>query len=426
MEAILLAAGKGTRMRSEQVKVLHPALGFPVLGHVLETLARLGVKAPRVVVGTQAAEVRSFLKQADRLLKLKSQAVLQKEQKGTGHAVQIAARTLRKARGEVLVWPGDMPLVRAETLAAFIREHRLSDAKVSVLSCVMAQPEGYGRVLRAGGNFIGIREELDASESEKRIQEVNTGIYLFEATALFEALGKIKPNNQKGEYYLTDTIEILSVAGAAVAAFPLARESEGLGINSRTDLAEVVRVMKDREIRKHMENGVTFESPEQTFVAPDVKIGGDTVIYPWSYIERGVRIGRHCQIGPFAKIRAGSVIEDGAVVGSFVEINRSHLGRGVLAKHLAYLGDAVVGAGTNIGAGTVTANYDGKNKHRTQIGPKSFIGSNTVLIAPVTLGQGAKTGAGSVVTAGTKVPSGQVVVGVPARPLKKVSERKRK
>src|SRR3989338_1111319 len=179
MEAILLAAGKGTRMRSERVKVLHPALGFPVLGYVLETLARLGVKAPRGVVGTQAAEVRGFLKQADRLLKLKSRAVLQKEQKGTGHAVQIAASTLRNARGEVLVWPGDMPLVRAETLRAFIREHRLSGAKVSVLSCVMAEPKGYGRILRAGGSFIGIREEPDTSESEKRIQEVNTGIYLF-------------------------------------------------------------------------------------------------------------------------------------------------------------------------------------------------------------------------------------------------------
>jgi len=419
MEAVVLAAGKGTRMRSDLIKVLHPILGLPVLGHTLQTLAVLGVKKPRVVVGSQAAQVRSFLKKADNLFGQSSIAVLQAEQKGTGHAVLMTAPSLQKSRGAILIWPGDMPLVKPETLNRFLGEHRKTGSAVSVLSCLAVNPFGYGRIVRAGGKFIGIREELDASASERAIQEVNTGIYVFQAPLLFAALRKLKPSNRKAEYYLTDTIEILANEGHDVQAFPFAEPQEGQGINSREDLAKAIQVMKNREVQRHMVQGVTFEAPEQTFVAAGVKIGQDTVVYPWCYIESGVTIGKNCQIGPFAKIRAGSVIGDGSVVGSFVEINRSKLGKAVLAKHLAYLGDAVVGDGTNIGAGTITANYDGKNKHVTRIGKKAFIGSNTVLIAPVQIGDEAKTGAGAVVTAGTRVGRGEVALGVPAKTIQK-------
>lgn len=419
MDAVVLAAGKGTRMRSDLVKVLHPILGFPVLGHTLKTLAVLGVKKPRVVVGSQADQVRIFLKQTDKLFGQSSVAVLQAEQKGTGHAVLMTALSLKKSRGAILIWPGDMPLVKPETLTRFLGEHRNAGSAVSVLSCLAVNPYGYGRILRAGGKFIGIREELDASESERGIQEVNTGVYVFQAQLLFRALRKLKPSNRKAEYYLTDTIEILAGEGHAVQAFPFAEPQEGQGINSREDLAKATRVMNNREIQRHMVQGVTFEAPEQTFVAVGVKIGKDTVVYPWCYIESGVRIGKGCHIGPFAKIRSGSVVGDGSVVGSFVEINRTKLGKSVLAKHLAYLGDAVVGDGTNIGAGTITANFDGQHKHATRIGKNVLIGSNTVLIAPVQIGDKAKTGAGTVVTAGTHVRRGEVALGVPAKIIKK-------
>jgi bifunctional UDP-N-acetylglucosamine pyrophosphorylase/glucosamine-1-phosphate N-acetyltransferase len=283
----------------------------------------------------------------------------------------------------------------------------------------MVDPTGYGRILRRGGRVIGIREELDASAQEKNIHEVNTGVYLFHPKALFSALKKIQPTNQKKEYYLTDTIRLIDEAGGEVQALPQAGPEESQGINSRADLAKALKMMNQKNIQRLQMEGVTIVSPEQTFIAPGVRIGKETVIYPWTYIEKGVRIGRKCQIGPFAKIRTGSLIEDEAVIGSFVEINRSKIGKGVLAKHLAYLGDAEVGAGTNIGAGTITANYDGRKKNKTRIGKKSFIGVDTVFIAPVTLGDEASTGAGAVLTRGTKVAKGEVVVGVPARSLRR-------
>jgi bifunctional UDP-N-acetylglucosamine pyrophosphorylase/glucosamine-1-phosphate N-acetyltransferase len=288
-----------------------------------------------------------------------------------------------------------------------------------VLSCLRVDPKGYGRILRAAGSFCAIREELDATETERRIQEVNTGVYLFQAPVLFRALRKIRPDNVKKEFYLTDTIEVLAAADAKLRAFPLAMEKEGQGINSRMDLAEATEMMKNREVQKHMEKGVTFVAPDQTYVEPGVKIGTDTVIYPWCYIETGVKIGKNCRIGPFAKIRKGCTVGDGAVVGNFVELNRSRIGKRVMAKHLTYLGDAVVGDGTNIGAGTITANFDGKKKHQTHIGKKVLVGSDTIFVAPVRVGNGAKTGAGCVITSGSRIQKGQVVAGVPARPIKK-------
>lgn len=412
MQAIVLAAGKGTRMKSQTPKVLHEALGVPLLGHVLGHLRALGMKKPVVVIGAGAEKVKEYLGQ-------ESTTVLQAEQRGTGHAVMTAARALSDEQGDVLIWPGDMPLVRLETLKSFLKKHRVSGAAASVLAAMRDDPAGYGRILRREGRFCGIREELDASPEERRIREVNTGIYVFDKRKLFAALKRVRPHNKKNEIYLTDTIEILESQGEQLESFPLAESEEGQGVNSRADLAEVVRRLNQRHIRAHLEAGVTFIQPEQSLIGADVKIGQDTVIYPWTYIENGVRIGAGCRIGPFAKIRSGTQIGDGSTIGSFVEVNRSRIGRGVSAKHLAYLGDAAVGDGTNIGAGTITANYDGKNKHQTVIGRKVLVGSDSILIAPVRICDEARTGAGAVLTAGTVVDKGRLAVGVPARVLKR-------
>ncbi len=413
MEAIVLAAGKGTRMCSELPKVLHPVFGKPVLGYVLEALAGAGIKKPYVVVGYKAGEVSSFLKTCGAV------PVLQREQKGTGHAVMMAKAAIKNARGPMLIWPGDMPLVKPETLERFFEAHKKTRAHVSVLSCDRNDPAGYGRIVREEGHFAAIREELDATPEERAIREVNTGIYLFDKKVLFEALEKIGKENQKGEYYLTDTIEILRREGYCVEAFPLASAEEGQGINSQKDLAVATQKINEREIARHQDRGVTFMAPEQTFVAPGVEIGKGSRIYPWCFIEAGVEIGADCEIGPFAKLRRGTVIGDGSIIGSFVEVNRSKVGKKVSAKHLAYLGDAVVGDGSNIGAGTITANFDGKKKHATVIGKNVMIGSNTVFVAPVRIPDGVKTGAGSVVTPKTIIKKGDVVVGVPARPISK-------
>ncbi len=417
MDAVVLAAGKGTRMCSELPKVLHEVLGKPALGYVLETLAEAGVKRPRVVIGYQAESVRRFLKNYDTV------PVLQRDQKGTGHAVMMARAALAQAQGPVLVWPGDMPLVKLETLKRFFEAHRESRAHASVLSCVQTDPAGYGRIVREDRKFTAIREALDATLEERGIREVNTGIYLFDKKGLFEALEKIGQNNRKGEYYLTDTIEILRRDHYCVEAFPFASAEEGQGINSQKDLSLVTRQINQREIEKHQERGVTFVAPEQTFVGPDVKIGRGTVVYPWCFIESGVTIGPKCQIGPFAKLRKGTILGAENVIGSFVEVNRTQTGKNVFAKHLAYLGDAVIGDGSNIGAGTITANYDGKKKHPTRIGKNAFIGSNTVLVAPVCVPDGVKTGAGSVVTPKTRMKKGDVVVGVPAKPIQKIKRK---
>ena len=415
MEALILAAGKGTRMRSEKPKVLHEIFDRPLLEYVLRTVEGAGVKCPAVVIGSGAEQVCSFLEKRGK----KFSTVLQKEQRGTGHAVMQAEKLYRGRKGSLLIWPGDMPLLKTETLAAFIKAHQEAKAKVSVLSCLRIEPKGYGRILRMGGSFYAIREELDATESERRIQEVNTGVYLFDVEALFASLKKIKPSNAKQELYLTDVIEVLYQKNERIEAFPFALQDEGQGINSRIDLAQAFTVMNKREIQKHQESGVTIISPETTFIAPGVKLGQDTVIYPCTYIEENVKIGRDCKIGPFAKIRQGADIGDECVIGSFVEVSRSKIGKKVMMKHLAYLGDAVVGDETNIGCGAITANFDGKKKHQTKIGKKVLVGSNTVFVAPVWIGDEARTGAGSVVTAKTKVEKRGVIAGVPAKPVEK-------
>ncbi|OGW78746.1 MAG: hypothetical protein A2Z83_00060 [Omnitrophica bacterium GWA2_52_8] len=418
MLAIVLAAGKGTRMRSERPKVLHEIFGRPLLEYVLDTLLEIPVKRIALVAGSGSGQVRDYLGQNGRAVR-KTRIFLQKKRLGTGHAVMSVRAALVSEKQDILIWPGDMPLLKIDTLREFVRQHRESGADASVLSAIHPEPSGYGRILRAGGGFYGIREELDASEAERRIQEINTGIYLFRPRCLIAALGFLKPRNRKKEYYLTDTIEYLSLKNHKLRAFPLAVSGEALGINTQAQLAEAIATVNRREIQRHQANGVTFISPEQTFVAPGARIGKDTVIHPWCYIESGVSIGTGCQIGPYAKIRKGTQIEAQAVIGSFVEIARSRVGRKVVAKHLAYLGDAVIGAGTNVGAGTITANFDGKQKNRTHVGKKVLLGSNTVLVAPVKIADGVKTGAGAVITGRTRHKRGDVLVGVPAKVLKK-------
>ena len=419
LQAVVLAAGRGTRMRTDVPKVLHPIFDRPLIDYPLDILQDLGIKRPIVVAGWGREKVAAHLKG-------KAEIVVQSPQLGTGHAVQTAKKKLAGFRGDILIWPADMTLVRKETIRQLIHDHRKSGCAVSILSGFMPDPAGYGRMVRQDGRLAEIREELDAGPEEKKIKEINTGIYLFRPRSLFESLEKIKPTNKKKEYYLTDSVRLVSEAGGRVEAFPIASAEEAQGINSQADLACAFRILNQRTLQKLQGEGVTIVSAETTFIAPDAVIGPETVIHPCTYIEGKVRIGKKCQIGPFAKIRSGSVIEEGAVIGSFVEIVRSRIGKKVFAKHLSYLGDAVIGDETNIGAGTITANYDGKNKNQTRIGKKSFIGVDTVFIAPVRVGDYAKTGAGSVLTRGTHVKSGAVYIGVPARPLKNKTKKKNK
>ena len=412
LQAVVLAAGRGTRMGTEEPKVLHRIFGRPLIDYPLEILRKLGVKRSVVVVGW-GKELVSFH------LDGRAEMVVQSPQLGTGHAVQVTQKKIGSFSDSLLIWPADMTLVEQKTIQRLLRAHQKSNAIVSILSGFMTNPQGYGRIVRQSGRVVGIREELDATPEERRINEVNTGIYLFKPRPLFEALEKIRPTNQKKEYYLTDTILLIYEAGGRVEAFHFASADETQGINSQADLACAFRILNQRTLQRLQKSGVTIVSPEQTFIAPDVKIEPGTVVHPWTYIEDGVRIGKKCEVGPFAKIRSGTILEDEAVIGSFVEVVRSRIGKGAFVKHLTYLGDAIVGEGTNIGAGTVTANYDGRRKNKTRIGRKAFIGVDTVFIAPVQVGDHAKTGAGAVLTRGTRVKSGEVYAGVPARPLKR-------
>ena len=415
MEAIVLAAGKGTRMRSRLPKVLHPILNKPLLAYALETLRKIGINCPSIVVGYGANDVCKFLEKNS----YRGSIVQQKEQRGTGHAVLVAKKSLSSKNGTVLIWPGDMPLLSYQTLKAFLKKHEKQKSLVSILSCNQESPKGYGRIVRKSGKVTGIKEDIDATFEERKIKEVNTGIYLFDKKFLFDALGKVGKNNKKGEYYLTDVIEILNSKGISINAFMLCSSDEGQGINSRRELALATEIMNKKQIEYHEKRGVSFVSPEQTYVDHGVKIGMDTIIYPWSYIESGVKIGSGCKIGPFAVLRKGTVLGKDSVIGSFVEVTRARIGKKVMAKHLSYLGDTTIGDFTNIGAGTITANFDGKRKSLTRIGKNSYVGSNTVFVAPVKIAEKVKTGAGSIIVRGTKTKPGDVLVGMPAKLLKK-------
>lgn len=412
--AIVLAAGKGTRMVSDLPKVLHPIAGVPMIGHVLRAIGKTEVRRTIVVLGHGREAVEAELKSAKGV-----QCVTQEPQLGTGHAVLAAGAALADHDGDVLVVNGDVPLVRGQTLQMLLKSHRQNNAVCTLLSMKMDDPGGYGRIVRGSeGNVRRIVEDANATAEEKELTEVNAGVYCFRKADLFDALGRMTANSVSGEFYLTEAIGFLIAAPGKDVRFVRAPSAQELqGVNDLDDLAGAEREMQRRVVAALVKRGVRIPSPAHCYIESGVEIGPGTVIHPFTVIRRGVRAGRTCEIGPFAHLRCGTVLEDGAQVGNFVETKEARIGAGAKAKHLSYLGDVVVGASANIGAGTVVANYDGQRKSKTEIGDGAFIGSGTVLVAPVKIGRNARTGAGAVVTRGHDVPDGATVVGVPARPL---------
>ena len=408
-----MAAGRGTRMSSEIPKVLHKVCGKPVLEYVLDIAKNLRSLTTYVVIGHGAQKVKDVLGQGVSF-------VQQEQLLGTADAVKRCAPYLKNYRGDVLVLCGDTPLLSKGIVAATIRKHRLSKASATVLTATIDNPHGYGRIVRsASGDITAIREQKDASDTEDKIKEINVGVYCFRSKDLFESLKKVKLNSGKKEFYLTDVVELLLAQGKKVSTFTTQDETVAFGINTREDLAQAQAIIRRRILSKHMLSGVTIIDPLTTFIEVGVVIGSDTVIHPMSVIHTDVRIGKNCSIGPMAHIRPGTRISDGVEIGNFAEVSRSFLGRGVLQKHFSFLGDAQVGERVNIGAGVVTANYDGVNKNKTLIGPQAFIGSDAILVAPNKIGARAVIGAGSVVSKGRNIPAGMVAVGVPARVIKK-------
>ena len=411
--AIVLAAGRGTRMKSEAPKVLHKILGKPVIFYILEALEKAGIKDIIVVAGYGSGLLKGAVGRA--------KIAIQKKLLGSGDAVLSAKKHLGSGAGDVLVTCGDAPLIKPETFRRLIAKHRSSGSSATVLTAKVKNSSEYGRIVRdAGGKILNITEHKDASERERAIDEINVGTYCFKRADLFKALSKVKPDNGKKEYYLTDTLSIIrSEMSKPVESVPAGDESEIIGINTRADLAEASVVLKHEVLKSLMSEGVTIEDPATTIIHPGAKIRPDTVIRANTIIESDVVIGKGCEIGPFTRIRPGTRIADGAEIGNFVELVRTAIGKGTKVKHHTYLGDAVVGKRVNIGAGTITANYDGRKKNRTVIEDGAFIGVGAILIAPVRIGKRATVGAGCVVPKGHNVPCGATVVGVPAKELRK-------
>jgi bifunctional UDP-N-acetylglucosamine pyrophosphorylase / glucosamine-1-phosphate N-acetyltransferase len=423
---VVLAAGKGTRLKSSLAKVLHRAGGRTLVEHVLRACAPLRAKKTVVVVGHQAEQVAGLIQP------LGAETVLQHPQHGTGHAMQIARRALGKAK-LVVVLPGDAPLVRTETLKALVAAHRAGNAAVTILTAVVADPAGYGRILRKSETSVAaIVEESQLTEEQRDLNEINSSIYCFSLDKLWPALARLKPNNKHRELYLTDTIATLAAASETVLAQVAADSREILGCNRRADLAEVDRIFRERKCAELMESGVTIQLPETVLIDPEVTAGEDTVIDPGVQLLGKTKIGARCTIrvgsvlsdallgddvtvephcvvaqsrlddrviiGPFARLRPDNHLKAGSRIGNFVELKKSVVGEDTKAMHLSYLGDAKIGTKANIGAGTITCNYNGFHKFPTTIGNKVFIGSDSALVAPVRIGDGAYVGAGSVIT----------------------------
>lgn len=417
LAVICLAAGLGKRTKVSMPKVLLPLCGRSLAASALAAAAPLGAERVVVVLHHQKDKVEASLQREVGSVFHSLTFVDQGAPKGTGHAVQVAMQALQGFVGDVLVIYGDCPLMTTATLQA-LRELR-ERAPCSVLTAYPESPEGLGRILRDDdGRFVGIREQRDCSPEELGIDEINAGFYCFDSEALRPALATLQPNNAQGEYYLTDAVAHLAAGEVEVPTLEIDDASEIQGVNSLADLAVARALMQERILLEHLQNGVLIVDPATTWIDHDVVIGADTRVLPCSVISTGCRIGSHCEVGPFTHLRAGSVLEDGAEVGNFVETKKAHLGRGAKAKHLTYLGDAVVGAKSNVGAGTITANYDGVNKHPTVIGERCFIGSGTVIVAPSRLADGAMTGAGAIVRAGSEIGEREIWVGVPARRLR--------
>jgi bifunctional UDP-N-acetylglucosamine pyrophosphorylase/glucosamine-1-phosphate N-acetyltransferase len=456
LNVLILAAGLGTRMKSERAKVLHEIGGLPLIIYVCRAALSLEPEIIYVVVGHQAAEVEKAVQNEMGDL---AGFVMQTEQRGTGHAVMAARAQLADSNSLVLVLPGDVPLIRSETLEAFIENHKSSRASCSVLTVRLENPTGYGRIVRDDNDlFARIVEQKDARLEEQKIKEINSGIYCFDSRKLFSALERVNTSNKQGEYYLTDVPQILLSDGEVVNVYLHGDAREVSGINTRAELAEFENLLRRQTIRKLMtEGGVTFIDPSHAYISAEAEVGRDCVVYPDVSIEGKSRVGRNCEIrsgtritnsrladnvvvkdhcviidseiesncsvGPFAHLRMNTRLEENSIVGNFVEVKKSRLGRGSKSMHLTYLGDATIGEKTNIGAGTITCNYDGKNKHETIIEDDVKIGSDTMLVAPVRVGKGSVTAAGSVVT--KDVPPNTLVAGVPAVVKKKLEEKEK-
>jgi len=408
---IILAAGKSTRMRSETPKVLHNLCGRPMLGYVLDLVASLKPKQVVAVLGFKQELVRKIIPKGVGIS-------VQKKLIGTADAVKTGLTALKGFKGTVLVLYGDNPLLKKETLKKILDYHIENNVDATLLTAQLKKPSGYGRIMRDKYfSICGIVEEKDADEVQKDIKEINTGIMVFKKEVLAGNLKRIRANNRKKEYYLTDLIGILAKKNYLVDGVKVEDTREALGINTRAELAKANSLMQERVNEKLMQSGVTIIDPASTFINFGTKIGIDTVIYPFTVIERGVKIGKRCAVGPFAHLREGVELKDDVTAGNFIEIVRAKIGAKTLVKHFSYIGDSSVGSCVNIGAGTVTANFDGLRKNNTVIKDKANIGSDTVIVAPVQIGKSAVTGAGSVIT--KNIPDNTVVVGIPARILRK-------
>ena len=449
--AVLLAAGQGTRMKSDLPKVLHPICGKPMLWHVLRALGSAATEKPVVIVGHGADQVEEYLGNS-------ADCVLQEPQLGTGHAAMQAESLLKGRTDYVIVAYADMPLLRGEIFNRLLETQRLNRGPLSLVTAIADDPRGFGRIARKpDGTVAAIVEEYVATPEQRKIKELNVGAYCFNAEWLWEALHRIEKNPKKGEYYLTDVVELAAKEDLPVQAVVQHNLVEIIGINTRVHLSEAETAMRVRINREHMLNGVSMTNPAASYIEAGVKIGRDTTILPNTHIQgdteigegnvigpnaiiQDSRIGNRCKVvasmlegatiedhvgvGPFARLRKGAHLKSHVHMGNFGEVKDSILGEGVKMGHFSYIGNATIGANTNIGAGTITANYDGEKKNPTEIGEDVFIGSDTMLIAPVKLGDGARTGAGAVVT--KNVPEDTLVVGVPARAIRKVERRKKK
>lgn len=424
---IILAAGKGTRMKSEKAKVLHEIGGVPMLSYVLDAAKETGADKTVVVIGHQADKVRDAFAGKNLIF------AEQKEQLGTGHAVMQAEKALKGSRGDVLILSGDVPLITAETIKGLVKTHKERKSTLTILTAEPENPHGYGRIIKdSKGTVKKIVEQKDATEKEKAVREINTGIYCVDSAFLFKALKGVKPQNAQKEYYLTDIVAIAVKGKETVSASKVREFEEVMGINSRLELAEAECSIRIKTVQELMVSGVTLIDPYNTYISPSVRIGRDTVVYPGVMLEGNTIIGSDCVIGPgsiisgskigngvnikaysiieesevgegayvgpVAHVRPASVIKKNAHIGNFVEVKKSTIGEGSKANHLTYIGDATVGKGVNIGAGTITCNYDGVKKYQTIIEDNVFVGSDTQFIAPVRIGKGSLIGAGTTVT----------------------------
>ena len=448
--AVLLAAGQGTRMKSDLPKVLHSLCGKPMIWHVVRALKSAATEKPVVIVGYGADQVKAYLGDS-------AECVLQEPQLGTGHAVMQAESILKDHTDYVIVAYADMPLLRGEVFNRLIETQRHNPGPLSLVTAIADDPRGFGRILRKpDGTVESIVEESDATHEQRKIKELNVGAYCFKAEWLWDALHHIRKNPKKGEYYLTDVVELAVKDGQPVQPVIQHNLAEIIGINTRVHLSEAEAAMRVRINREYMLDGVSMTNPASAYIDVGVRIGKDTTILPNTHIQgdteigegnvigpntviRDSKIGNHCKIlasviegaviedevdmGPYARLRKGAHLKSHVHMGNFGEVKDSTLHEGVKMGHFSYIGNAIVGANTNIGAGTITANYDGERKNPTEIGEDAFIGSDTMLVAPLKLGDGARTGAGAVVT--KNVPEDTLVVGMPARAIRKVERKKR-